>query len=117
MKNCNIPCISIVVEKTSNLIQSVASWSRQNLSAQEQLSCSYIPAKKSHEDIYDYDYPDMSDDFSPEDVPNKSNDSYNVTNDVNNFINTNDLRYRLKGVKEFVATTEQKNLSINSSRR
>nr|XP_050855633.1 protein brambleberry-like isoform X2 [Vespula vulgaris] len=103
-------------EKTSNLIQSVASWSRQNLSAQEQLSCSYIPAKKSHEDIYDYDYPDMSDDFSPGDVPNKSNDSYNVTNDVNNFINTNDLRYRLKGVKEFVATTEQKNLSINSSR-
>ncbi|XP_043674728.1 protein brambleberry-like isoform X2 [Vespula pensylvanica] len=103
-------------EKTLNLIQSVASWSRQNLSAQEQLSCSYIPAKKSHEDIYDYDYPDMSDDFSPEDIPNKSNDSYNVTNDVNNFINRSDLRYRLKGVKEFVATTEQKNVSINSSR-
>ncbi|KAL2714325.1 protein brambleberry-like [Vespula squamosa] len=108
--------INSLKEKTSNLIQSVASWSRQNLSAQEQLSCSYTPAKKSHEDIYDYDYPDMSDDISPEDIPNKFDDSYNVTNDVNNFMNRNNFRYRLKGVKEFVATTEQKNLSINSSR-
>lgn len=117
MRNFNIPYISNVVEKTLNLIQSVASWSRQNLSVQEQLSCSYIPAKKSHEDIYDCDYPDMSDDISPEDIPDKSDYSYNVTNDVSNYMNTSDLRYRLKGAKEFVVTTEEKNVSINSSRR
>ncbi|XP_047354506.1 protein brambleberry-like isoform X1 [Vespa velutina] len=108
--------INSLKEKTINLIQSVALWSRQNMSVQEQLSCSYIPAKKSHNDVYNYDYPDMSDDISPEDISNKFDNSYNITDDVNNFTNRNDLRYRLKGVREFVATTEDKNSSLSSSR-
>ncbi|XP_014613458.1 PREDICTED: protein brambleberry-like [Polistes canadensis] len=84
-----------------------ALWSQQNASIQEELSCSYIPAKKSHEDIYDYD-----------DNPDTSKDiDYNVVNDVNDFINTtNDLRYRLRGINEFVSTTDQTNISTNSSR-
>ncbi|XP_043493018.1 protein brambleberry-like [Polistes fuscatus] len=83
-----------------------ALWSQRNASIQEELSCSYIPAKKSHEDIYYYD-----------DSPDTSKDiEYNVVNNVNDFINpTNDLRYRLRGINEFVSTTEPINISTNIS--
>ncbi|XP_015180889.1 PREDICTED: protein brambleberry-like [Polistes dominula] len=84
-----------------------ALWSRQNSFIEEELSCSYIPVKKSHEDIYNYD-----------DSSNMSKDiEYKVANDINHFVNTtNDLRYRLRGINEFVSTTEQTNVSTSSSR-
>lgn len=107
MNNLIIAYIFIILVKTLSLIHSVALWSQKNASIQEELSCSYIPAKKSHEDIYDYD-----------DSRDTSKDiDYNVVNDVNDFINTtNDLRYRLRGINEFVSTTDQTNVSTNSSR-
>ncbi|KAI4498882.1 hypothetical protein M0802_006057 [Mischocyttarus mexicanus] len=93
-----------ILDKINSL--KVVLWNRRNPSIKEELSCTYIPAKKSQEDIYDYDSPDTSKDTE-----------YNVVNDVNHFINTtNDLRYRLRGINEFIATTEQTNLSTNSSR-
>ncbi|KAK2587708.1 hypothetical protein KPH14_003821 [Odynerus spinipes] len=108
--------INSFTEKASNFIQSMVVWNQQNLSVREQLSCSYIAAKKPHEDIYDYDYPDMSDDISPQDISYQSDDKHNIINDSHNLTDASDFRH-LRKTKNYVTTySERTNLSKNSSR-
>ncbi|KZC04495.1 hypothetical protein WN55_05309, partial [Dufourea novaeangliae] len=92
-----------VNEKSGALLQSAVSWSRQSFTQREELSCSYVPSKKQREDlVYNYhrEFPSMiSDDvtdFENSNVMSERNDS---TDDLDNLIDANELRRRLRRVE------------------
>ncbi|XP_015433620.1 PREDICTED: protein brambleberry-like [Dufourea novaeangliae] len=91
------------IQKSGALLQSAVSWSRQSFTQREELSCSYVPSKKQREDlVYNYhrEFPSMiSDDvtdFENSNVMSERNDS---TDDLDNLIDANELRRRLRRVE------------------
>ncbi|OAD55968.1 hypothetical protein WN48_04093 [Eufriesea mexicana] len=91
-------------EKFSSLIQSAASWSRYNLVQREELSCSYIPLKKTREDLicdYKQEFPSMSEDVTDFEHSNFMDERNESIDDFENLIDANDLRRRLRQVESF----------------
>ncbi|KAG7212647.1 hypothetical protein KM043_012930 [Ampulex compressa] len=84
--------------KFVSLVQSAASWSRQNLSEREELSCSYLPSKKSREDILyngEHDFPSMSEDITDFETSNLMHEKHDSFNDSDNITDAQELRRRL----------------------
>lgn len=106
----------ILLEKINALIQSAVSWSRQNSGAHEELSCSYQPSRKKHEDVVDnylnsrgfsktmsedvIDYNSFKPSGSQYGNDNNSNrDDDNESNndsDINELVDAYELRRRLR---------------------
>lgn len=66
-------------EKINDLIYLITSWNnRRNLSAHEELSCSYQPSKKNREDVYSYkrEFSNISDDETQYDSSNVMHSSH-----------------------------------------
>ncbi|CAK9826864.1 Protein brambleberry [Anthophora retusa] len=87
------------IQKCSSLVLSMISWSKQSLSQREELSCSYIPSRKTREDlIYNYqsDFPSMSEDITDFEQSNLIDGSID---DLDKLIDANDLRRRLRKIE------------------
>lgn len=77
-------------DNTVSIMQYAASWCRQNTSPVEELSCSYHPTKKNHDDIvyYSKEYPSMYNN-------NSEIETSRIYNDSTNTLDPHDLRRRL----------------------
>lgn len=103
--------------KTFDLIRLKILGNLPSLSLREQLSCSYVAQKKSHEDIYNYGSPEISDDILLQSTPDQYDDKYIFIDNSPHLIDANDLRYRLGKLKDSATTyLNQSNTSKNSSR-
>lgn len=97
--------------KLNALIQSALSWSRQSLSAHEELSCSYQPSKRKREDVIQNHLKNrelqsmMSDDVTDNDSLQTTNTSQYIgddndrgydDNDIDDVSDAYELRHRLR---------------------
>lgn len=80
------------------ILQSAASWCRQNSAPVEELSCSYLPSRKSREDLindYGRNYPSMSEESTDfENSVNVAAERYDRVDETDNIIDARDLRRR-----------------------
>nr|XP_033321462.1 protein brambleberry-like [Megalopta genalis]XP_033321471.1 protein brambleberry-like [Megalopta genalis] len=99
------------IQKCSSLIQHAASWSRQSFTQREELSCSYIPSKKSREDlIYQHDHPSMiSDDGTDFEHSNVANEKDDSVSELDHLVDANELRRRLMRIEGSVARSSYQN--------
>ncbi|XP_076300013.1 protein brambleberry [Lasioglossum baleicum] len=105
--------INYCIQKCSSLVQSLAFRSRQSFTQQEELSCSYIPSKKSREDlVYNHqgDYPSMiSDDATDYDHSITVNEQDDSISELEHLVDANELRRRLKRIEGSVARSSYAN--------
>ncbi|XP_017791205.1 PREDICTED: protein brambleberry-like [Habropoda laboriosa] len=90
--------INCCIQKFNSLVQSMISWSRQSLSQREELSCSYMPSRKTREDVvynYEQDFPSMSEDITDFEQSNVMDERNESIDDLDKLIDANDLRRRL----------------------
>lgn len=72
----------------------------------EELSCSYIPSKKTREDLiynYEQEFPSMSEDITDFEHSNFMSERNESMDDLENLIDANDLRRRLRQVESSVS--------------
>lgn len=91
--------ISYCKDKINDLIHLIGSWNnRRNLNTHEELSCSYQPLKRNHEDVYNYkrEFSNISDDDMRYDyssnMTHSSNENY--YNDINDITDASELKHR-----------------------
>ncbi|CAL1682172.1 unnamed protein product [Lasius platythorax] len=90
-------------EKINDLIHLITSRNnRRNLSAHEELSCSYQPLKKNREDVYNYkrDFSNISDDQTHCDSSNVMDSQEDYYNDeyFNNLVDAMELKRRMRNM-------------------
>ncbi|XP_078043072.1 protein brambleberry [Augochlora pura] len=97
--------INNCIRKYSSLIHYAASWSRHSLTQREELSCSYIPSKKSREDlIYQHDHPSMiSDDGTDYENSVLVHEKDDSVSELEHLVDANELRRRLRKIEGSVA--------------
>ena len=94
------------IQKCGSLVQSATSWSRQGLTQREELSCSYMPSRKTREDVVsNFDYPSLlSDDATDMENSNVEIDR-NQFDELHNLVDANELRRRLRRIEGSVSSS------------
>ncbi|XP_044007737.1 protein brambleberry-like [Aphidius gifuensis] len=97
-------------DNTVSIMQYAASWCRQNTSPVEELSCSYHPSKKSHDDViyYSKKYPSTYNN-------NSEYETSRLYNDSENTLDANDLRRRLISTRSSSVRSNTSSRSVTPS--
>ena len=94
------------IKKCGSLVQSATSWSRQGLTQREELSCSYMPSRKTREDLVsNFEHPSLlSDDATDFENSNVENDRSH-SDELHNLVDANELRRRLRRIEGSVSSS------------
>ena len=94
------------IQKCGSLLQSATSWSRQGLTQREELSCSYMPSRKTREDLVpNFESPSLlSDDATDFENSNVENDGLHF-DELRNLVDANELRRRLRRIEGSVSSS------------